>query len=228
MSKKVLVIAAHPDDEVLGMGGTIAKLSENGAEIALLIVTDGSSSQYRDRLDLDRIVEEKKKETRGCCDVLGIKHLYYGGLPDMKLDSIPHIAVNEVIERVVREFEPDTVYTHFWGDVNKDHRCVYESTVVACRPVMGQCVKKLFAYSVPSSTEWNIQKSDTVFVSNWYEDISGRFAETKYKAFGCYGTELREYPHPRSVEYLKTSDALNGNQVGLMAAEKFILLRRVD
>ena len=222
---RVLIIAAHPDDEVLGMGGTIAKYAAAGAEIALLIVTDGSSSQYQGSDDLAAIIERKKQETQACASVLGIGSVYYGGLPDMRLDVTPHIQINAAIEKVVAEFAPNIVYTHFYGDVNKDHQCVYESTLVACRPVMGQKVKRIFAYSVPSSTEWNIQTEKAVFMPNWYEDISGVFAEKKYEGFAQYKTELRPYPHPRSTEHLRQVDIAEGLRVGLGAAESFMLLR---
>lgn len=225
--KKVLVIAAHPDDEVLGVGGTIAKLSSTGAECHLLIVTDGSSSQYRDSNHLHEIIEAKKLETKGCADLLGFKSIHYGELPDMKLDKTPHIAINHVIEKVIDEVQPDIVFTHFWGDVNRDHQEVYKSTLVAVRPVMGQVVKELYSYRVPSSTEWTPNKADTMFMPNYFVDIE-KYAEQKYKAFACYATELREYPHPRSVEYLRESDKAAGLRVGLLAAEEYVLMRKID
>ena len=226
--EKVLVIAAHPDDEVLGMGGTIAKYAARGDEVAILIVTDGSTSQYRGNPRLREILRAKKEETSNCAATLGAKHVLYGELPDMKLDVTPHVEINRVIENVIKDFQPSIVFTHFIGDVNKDHRRVYESTLVACRPVSEQCVKRLFLYSVPSSTEWNVQTSTNVFLPNWYEDINGEYAEKKYKAMECYKTELREYPHPRSVQYLRTADIAEGNRVGLLAAESFILLRSIE
>ncbi len=224
--KKVLVIAAHPDDEVLGMGGTIAKLTAEGKEVNVLIVTDGSSSQYRAADNLAEIIEAKKLETRRCADVLGVKDIYYGGLPDMKLDCTPHIEINQVIEQVVDKMKPDAVFTHFWGDVNADHQNVYKSTLVAVRPVMGQVVKELFCYSVPSSTEWTPNKEDTMFMPNMFVDITD-VAERKYEAFSKYCTELRDYPHPRSVQYLREADKAAGIRVGLLAAEEFVLLRRL-
>lgn len=224
--KKVLVIAAHPDDEVLGCGGTVARLSAEGVECHLLIVTDGSSSQYRDSDRLHEIIEAKKLETKGCADLLGFKSILYGGLPDMKLDSTPHIDINQAIEKVIDEVRPDTVFTHFWGDVNRDHQEVYKSTLVAVRPVLGQVVKELYCYRVPSSTEWTPNKADTMFMPNCFVDIE-KFAEVKYSAFSCYSTELREYPHPRSVQYLRETDKAAGLRVGLLAAEEFILLRKL-
>lgn len=225
--KKVLVIAAHPDDEVMGLGGTIAKLSAQGVECHLLIVTDGSSSQYRESDHLGEIIEAKKIETKNCADILGFRSIHYGELPDMKLDMTPHIVINQVIERVVDEVQPDTVFTHFWGDVNRDHQEVYKSTLVAVRPVMGQVVKELYCYRVPSSTEWTPNKADTMFMPNYFVNIE-KYAEQKYRAFACYSTELREYPHPRSVEYLRETDKAAGIRIGLLAAEEFVLLRKLD
>lgn len=224
--KKVLVIAAHPDDEVLGVGGTIAKLSSEGVECHLLIVTDGSSSQYRESDCLREIIEAKKQETKNCSDLLGFKSIHYGELPDMKLDQTPHIVINQVIEKVIDEVQPDTVFTQFWGDVNRDHQEVYKSTLVAVRPVMGQVVRELYCYRVPSSTEWTPNKADTMFLANYFVDIE-KFAEQKYKAFACYSTELREYPHPRSVQYLREADKAVGLRVGLLAAEEFVMLRKL-
>lgn len=224
--RNVLIIAAHPDDEVLGMGGTIAKLVKDGNAVDVLIVTDGSSAQYRDSDHLAEIIEAKKKETRNCSDVLGIRDIYYGELPDMKLDTTPHIRINQVIEDVIDKVQPDTVYTHFWGDVNCDHQNVYKSTLVAVRPVMGQMVRELYCYRVPSSTEWTPNKADTMFMPNCFVDIEA-YAEQKYKAFACYSTELRDYPHPRSVQYLRESDKAAGLRVGMLAAEEFVLLRKL-
>lgn len=224
--KKILVIAAHPDDEVLGVGGTMAKLCLEGNEVYVLIVTDGSTSQYGNNEHLADIIKAKVIETKNCAETLGVKEIFYGQLPDMKLDTVPHIEVNKAIERVINEIQPNTVFTHFWGDVNADHQNVYRSTLVAVRPVMGQVVKQLLCYRVPSSTEWTPNKPDTMFTPNVFVDIS-MVAERKYNAFSQYRTELREYPHPRSVKYLLETDIANGLQVGLPIAETFMLLREI-
>lgn len=224
--KKILVIAAHPDDEVLGMGGTIIKMVNMNCEVNVLIVTDGSSSQYRDEVDLQKIIDDKKKETLACARKLGVKNVYYGNLPDMKLDCTPHIVINKEIEKLVERLQPDTIFTHFWGDVNVDHQQVYKSTLVAVRPVMGQVVKELYCYRVPSSTEWTPCKADTMFVPNVFVDIKEE-ADLKYRAFAEYSTELREYPHPRSVQHLKELDIARGLEVGQGPTETFVLLRRL-
>ncbi|MDD2362481.1 MAG: PIG-L family deacetylase [Oscillospiraceae bacterium] len=224
--KNILVIAAHPDDEVYGMGGTIARLAKEGCEVNVLIVTDGSTSQYRNDPNLKDILEAKKLETEMAKNVLGVKELYYGKLPDMRLDQTAHININQVIESTINLLNPDTVFTHFWGDVNMDHRCVYQSTLVAVRPTSEQCVKELYCYSVPSSTEWMPLTAATAFLPNTFVDISA-YTNQKEQAILAYKTELREYPHPRSVEAVRLKDKSAGINVGLPFAEEFILLRNL-
>ena len=223
---RVLVIVAHPDDEVLGMGGTIKKITTSGAEVHLLIVTDGSTSQYCGAEDLEKIIFDKKKETKKAAKLLGIKSIIYGELPDMKLDITPHTVINKVIEDAIDEIQPDTVFTHFWGDVNKDHQAVYESTLVAVRPLPGQVIKELYCFSVPSSTEWNPCKQDTIFLPNIFVEIE-KYKEKKYEAMLAYTTELRDYPHPRSIQHLRELDIAVGLQVGMKATESFVCLRKI-
>ena len=223
---RILVVTAHPDDEVLGMGGTIAKLVAEGNEVFLAIVTDGSSAQYRASDALNEIIEKKRLATEKSAHILGIKQIIYCGLPDMRLDTVPHIEVNAAIESVVNDIKPDVVYTHFYGDVNMDHRCVYESTLVAVRPVPGQSVREVYCYSVPSSTEWSPLSASTAFLANVYMDIE-QYAQSKYAALAEYCTELRDYPHPRSLEAIEKLDEAIGLTVGLKRAESFVLLRRV-
>ena len=224
---RILVIAAHPDDEVYGMGGTIAKLTSLGHEVYLLIVTDGSTSQYKDSENLAEIIENKKQETAASSSFLGVKEVFYGGLPDMQLDTLPHITINKVIEDVVRHIQPTIVFTHFWGDVNQDHREVFKSTMVATRPVFGQVVKKVYCYNVPSSTEWAPQIPQCVYNPTNFVDIA-QFSDVKKMAIEAYKTEMREYPHPRSVEYVSIADKYMGLSCGLNSAEGFIVIRDLE
>lgn len=223
---KVLIVAAHADDEVYGMGGTISKLTKLGHEVKTLIVTDSCSSQYRTQENLSEILLRKKDEAKKANDLLGVSEVIFADLPDMKLSSAHHVDINQVIEQVVIDFQPQVVYTHFYGDVNRDHQEVYKSTLVACRPTCNQCVKKLIAYSVPSATEWSPQHQNSIFLPNLFEDI--RFSsEEKYKAIEVYQTEIRPFPHPRSIEYVKKMDEREGLTVGLAMAESFMILREV-
>ena len=225
--KNILIIVAHPDDEVLGMGGTIAKLHNQGNSITLLIVTDGSTSQYSGSENLEQILADKRNETLNSAEKLGIDKVVFGDLPDMKLDMTAHTAVNALIEKTVDEVDPDIIFTHFYGDVNVDHQMVYKSTLVAARPLSGRRLKELYCFEVPSSTEWSPQIPNAIFMPNYYVDIKDT-ADTKYEAMNEYSTELREYPHPRSLKYLEQSDIACGLKVGLEKAEAFMLLRKID
>lgn len=223
---KILIISAHPDDEVYGMGGTIAKLAKRGHEVHVLIVTDGSSAQYRNNPNLKGIIDAKKKETYKANEILGTTEVHFGELPDMRLDSIDHIEINQIIENIIFRVKPEVVYTHFYGDVNLDHRRVYESTLVACRPTMTQSVKEIYCYRVPSSTEWSPQISTSIFMPNIIVDISD-VLEHKYKAISAYETEVREYPHPRSVEHVRKLDTVSGLKCGKGPSEELMLLRKL-
>lgn len=222
--KKILVVAAHPDDEVLGVGGTIAfHTGVRGDEVYVLIVTEGCSSQYRDD---PAVLERKKEEARKANEILGVKELIFADLPDMRLDSLAHVEINRVLEKSIREIEPEIVFTQH-PDVNKDHVLVYESTMVAVRPVPGQCVKKVYTYASASSTEWTPSISRDYFVPNTFFDITDTL-EQKIKAFECYGVEQREYPHPRSPESIRIYARRDGISVGFKAAEPFILVRNIE
>lgn len=217
---KILVIAAHPDDEVYGMGGTIAKLSAQGNDVYVLIVTEGCSTQYK---DADYMIDRKKKEALRANNILGVKKVIFGELPDMKLDTIPHIQINEVIEKVVEYLKPEVIYTHYSGDVNKDHKLVFESTVVAVRPFVGQSVKRVLSYRVPSSTEWG--KND--FKPNVFVEVE-EYYDKKEKAILAYESELRKSPHPRCIETVNIYDNYLGRTVGYKRTESFIVYKSLE
>ena len=221
MNKKILVIASHPDDETLGMGGTILKHTSKENIVHVLVITDGSSSQYK---NYEKMIKRKKDEAKKSMNILGVKKIEFNTLPDMKLDMIPQIEINKVIEKKIKDFKPDIVYTHHGGDINKDHRIVFESTMVALRPKPNQKVNEIYTYETPSSTEWGIYDEKNIFKSNVFEDISN-FVERKIKAVKSYKTELREYPHPRSPEAIKAYDKRNGITVGKEFVERFYLIR---
>lgn len=220
---KVLVIAAHPDDEVYGMGGTIAKLNEQGHDLYVLIVTEGCSTQYKDQ---PYLIEEKKNQAYEANAILGVKEVIFGDLPDMRLDTLEHVRINAVIEQAIRSIEPDVVYTHFYGDINKDHSLVFESTMVAIRPVPSQCVREVYCYQVPSSTEWAANVPQSTFMPNVFEEVSAYYGK-KEEAILAYSSEIREYPHPRSLKVVKLYDLALAKRNGLELAEGFMLIRKV-
>ena len=222
LNKRILVIAAHPDDEVYGMGGTMAKLSAKN-EVYTLIITEGCSTQYKGNLEILNI---KKEEALKANKILGVKKVIFGDLPDMRLDTISHIEINALIEKTIDEIKPHIVFTHHHGDVNKDHKLVNESTLVATRPVYGQCVESVFTYSVPSSTEWGIESKNNIFIPNVFSAIENYY-EKKQSAILAYESELREYPHPRSIKVIESYDKTLGYKLGCKKVEGLSVIRHL-
>jgi LmbE family N-acetylglucosaminyl deacetylase len=220
---RVLVVAAHPDDEVLGMGGTIAvHAAVRGDEVRILCVTDGSSTQYPG--DAAKR-EQKNDEAVKAAAALGVTDYVHLDLPDMRLDTIPHADLNRVIEGQVREFRPEVVYA-VHPDVNRDHRAIFDSVAVAVRPMADQAVRRVLTYGPTSSVEWT-PAGASWFTPNWFVDISATL-ERKLAAFACYETEQRAFPHPRNERSLRAHAEFYGATVGCHYAEPFVLVRSVE
>jgi N-acetylglucosamine malate deacetylase 1 len=219
---RVLVVAAHPDDEVLGMGGTIALHTSRGDEVRVLVVTDGSSTQYPGDPDTR---SRKEEEARRAAAELGVEDYVHLDHPDMRLDTLQHVEVNRVIEEHVQGFAPAVLYT-VQPDVNNDHRVLFDSVAVATRPVPGQSVRRLLTYAPASSTEWT-PAAVNWFVPNWYVDVTETL-ERKLAAFAHYETERREYPHPRSERAIRATAEFHGTTCGCEYAEPFVLVRGVE
>jgi N-acetylglucosamine malate deacetylase 1 len=220
---RVLVLAAHPDDEILGMGGTIAVHSRVRADtVRIVCVTDGSSTQYPGDEERRR---RKDAEAVAAAAELGVEDYVHLDLPDMRLDTLPHVEVNAVVEEHVRAFAAEVVYTPH-PDVNRDHVVLFDSVAVATRATPGQPVRRVLTYAPTSSTEWT-PAARNWFVPNWYVDISTTL-EHKLAAFAKYETELREYPHPRSERALRAHAELHGASVGCEYAEPFVLVRALE
>jgi N-acetylglucosamine malate deacetylase 1 len=219
---RVLVIAAHPDDEVLGMGGTIAVHIDRGDAVRVLVVTDGSSTQYPGNAE---IRSRKEEEARRAAAELGVDDYIHLDHPDMRLDTLAHVDVNRVVEEHVRDFAPVVVYT-VQPDVNNDHRVLFDSVSVATRPVPGQGVRRLLTYAPASSTEWT-PAAVNWFVPNWYVDVTATI-ERKIAAFAQYETERRDYPHPRSERAIRATAEFHGTTCGCEYAEPFVLVRSVE
>jgi LmbE family N-acetylglucosaminyl deacetylase len=222
---RIMVIAAHPDDEVLGVGGTIARYSKEH-DVYTLIVTDGSSTQYAGT-KLDLLAGKKREETLKCKDILGIKDVFFGNLPDMKLDTVAHVEINSLFIKYINKIKPDWIFTHHWGDVNMDHSKVFESTMVAVRPTGGRFIKRVATFETPSATEWNGYDRRSAFVPNWYVRIDEQL-QVKLDALRCYETEQRPYPHPRSSEAVIAQAGMRGLAAGMAAAEAFCIVREFD
>ena len=219
---RVLVIAAHPDDEVLGMGGAIAAHTARKDELRIVVVTDGSSTQYPGDAE---IRSRKEQEARRAASELGVEDYVHLDLPDMRLDTLPHVEVNGIVEEHVRAFAPEVVYT-VQPDVNLDHRVLFDSVSVATRPVAGHPVRRLLTYAPTSSTEWT-PAAVNWFVPNWYVDVTTTI-ERKIAAFAHYESERREYPHPRSERAIRATAEFHGTACGFEYAEPFVLVRGLE
>jgi LmbE family N-acetylglucosaminyl deacetylase len=220
---RVLVLAAHPDDEVLGMGGSVAlHASVHGEPVRIVCVSDGSSAQYPGDTELR---ERKNEEAKRAAAELGVEDFVHLDLPDMRLDTLPHVEVNRVVEEQVADFRPEIVYAPH-PDVNLDHRVLFSSVSVATRPTPGQTVRRVLTYAPLSSTEWTPAGTNW-FVPNWFVDITETL-ERKLAAFACYETERREYPHPRSERALRAYAEFFGATVGCEFAEPFVLVRGLE
>lgn len=228
MTKKILVVAAHPDDEILGCGGTIAKHACAGDEVHVVIMAEGVTSRSQQRSpDLHR------QELGGLADVarkanalLGAVSVTLHGLPDNRMDSLDRLDVIKLVEEEIGRVQPEVVYTHHIGDLNIDHRIIHESVLTACRPQPLSPVKTVLFFEVPSSTEWMPATSAPHFGPNWFVDISDTL-ELKLKALDCYQSEMRPWPHARSVQALEHLARWRGASVGMEAAEAFVLGRRL-
>ncbi|MDZ4855243.1 MAG: PIG-L family deacetylase [Nitrospirota bacterium] len=226
MNRSILVLAAHPDDEVLGCGGTIAKLARQGATIHVAFLADGVSSRFGDLTAQQPELSSRRIAAQKACDILGVKSLSFGDFPDNRMDTIALLDIIKPIEALVAKFQADMVFTHHAGDVNIDHRRIHEAVSAACRPQPGYPVKTLLCFEVPSSTEWQLSGSAPAFAPNWFVDISDSL-DLKLAALEAYAAELRPWPHPRSRQGVEHLARWRGATVGVGAAEAFILGRQL-
>jgi LmbE family N-acetylglucosaminyl deacetylase len=223
----VLVVAAHPDDEILGCGGTMARLTREGSDVRIAILAEGMSSRYPTRDGVDKVqLEHLHEDARKAADALGVKDVVLCKLPDNRLDTVPLLEIVKRVEDLVGRFAPQVIYTHHPGDLNVDHGVVHRAVLTATRPTKGHCVREIYAFEVPSSTEWAFQQLEPVFRPNVFVDIVDTL-NAKIAALSCYDTEEREFPHPRSAKALQAIAARWGSVVGLQAAEAFELIRSV-
>ena len=227
-TNRVLVVAAHPDDEVLGCGGTIASHADAGDQVQVLIVAEGATSrqQHRDRIQAGEELSGLAQAAKTAGSILGAAGVELLDLPDNRLDSLDRLDLIKRIEERIDRHQPQVVYAHHAGDVNVDHRRLHEAVVTACRPTPGHSVRRLLSFEVASSSEWQPPGSAPAFQPNWFVDISAQWAR-KRKALVAYASEMRPWPHARSLEALEHLARWRGAQVGVEAAEAFCLLRQL-
>ena len=218
--RSVLVVAAHPDDEALGCGGTLARHAANGDRVHLLFLSDGESSRDTDAAAIAR----RQDAARVAAEILGARGPAFVGLPDNRLDSVDLLDIVQRVETEVARLGPATIYTHHAGDLNVDHRIVHQAVMTACRPLPGSPVRVIYAFETVSSTEW--QSSGNMFQPQRWVDIKP-FLRCKRRALEAYAAEMRPFPHARSFEAVEALARVRGASVGLEAAECFMVVREI-
>lgn len=221
MHKKILIVAAHPDDEVLGCFGTVARMIKEGHEAYTLILGEGKSSRDKEIKDLEGELHLLKNESKEANATIGIKKLFIEQFPDNRFDSVYLLDLVKAVSKVKDEIKPDIIFTHYEHDLNIDHQLTYKAVITATRPMEDESVKEIYAFEVLSSTEWNYPLS---FTPDTFFDISDTI-ELKLKAMKAYDSELRDYPHPRSLKGIELNAQYHGMRVGREYVEAFKSIR---
>lgn len=219
MKNTVLVVAAHPDDELLGVAGTLCKHRDAGDSIAILILANGEDSR-ESGADGEKRFEQAHRVAKELDATL-----YLENFPDNQLDSVPLLKIAKSIEVVIVKVQPTIVYTHYSHDLNVDHRLACQAVMAACRPMPGASVKSIFSFETLSATEWQV-KDFRQFSPNHYVDISN-YLEEKKKLLKHYDNEMRAYPHPRSYRGVEILSQYRGLEVGVVSAESFETVRTI-
>jgi LmbE family N-acetylglucosaminyl deacetylase len=222
VARRIAVVGAHPDDELLGAGGTLARHVRADDEVHAIVVADGAGSRYPHEL-----IGVLEKQARLAAEVIGCSSLRFLGLPDQRLDTIPLIELTQQLEAALDDIDPHVVYTHFPGDVNADHGLVARAAWTACRPFTRPQLRRFAVFETPSSTEWAWPLPGGQLEPNLFVDVTETL-DIKVAAMECYETELRDYPHPRSSRALRERAAFWGSHIGRSAAEPFRVLRDVE
>lgn len=215
---KVLVVVAHPDDEVIGCGGTIARHVKNGETVQVVFLADGFGSR-------DNGVD-RSKQANDAAIFLGCNPPIFLNLPDNQLDTLPLLDIVKKVEKIVSRFRPDIVYTHNFGDLNIDHQISHRAVITACRPQPGFSVKELYSFEVLSATHWQSQSMEAAFVPNYFVNISD-YIRLKIRALHIYNEEMRDYPHIRSYNSIENLSKFRGSLVGIENAEAFFIERLI-
>lgn len=226
MAQRILIAVAHPDDEVLGAGGTIARHVREGDEVYCLILSEGVTSRYSRRAEAEEKLKQLKSETAKAAKILGIKRVFFKDFPDNRFDTVPLLTIVKAVEEVKEEIKPEVIYTHHGGDLNIDHVIVHRAVLTATRPITGHSVREIYAFEVPSSTEWAFGQFQHTFRPNVFVDISATL-ENKVQAMALYKSEARPFPHPRSPRVIDAIARRWGSVVGCEAAEAFELIRTI-
>ena len=226
--KNILIIEAHPDDEVLGCGATMVKLAKEGHDVYSLILGEGVTSrdQHRDKGRRQKELDELNAQAVKANKVLGVKKVFTFDFPDNRFDTVALLDIIKTIEKIKKQTRPDVVFTHHHGDLNIDHQIACRAVMTAFRPLRNEKTKEIYSFEVPSSTEWYMPSAASYFMPNYFIDVS-KSIKSKIRAMQAYDSEMRTFPHPRSAEAIETIARRWGINVGLSAAEAFTLVRSI-
>lgn len=227
--KNIFVVAAHPDDEILGCGGTILKHIANGDKVYILFVAEGVTGRYRknEKVKYLKEISKRNKMAEKVAKLGKFKIVDFLGLKNLELGSYPHNYITNLIIKYFKKYKPDIVYTHFEHDLNIDHYHTFFSTFIACRPSKDFKIKKFLSFEIPSSTDWGINNNGRLFNPNYFVDIK-KFLSTKEKLLNEYKFEMRETPHSRSIKNINSISIVRGGVVGLHHAEAFYVNKIID
>ena len=227
--KNIFVVAAHPDDEILGCGGTILKHIANGDKVYILFVAEGVTGRYRknEKVKYLKEISKRNKMAEKVAKLGKFKIVDFLGLKNLELGSYPHNYITNLIIKYFKKYKPDIVYTHFEHDLNIDHYHTFFSTFIACRPSKDFKIKKFLSFEIPSSTDWGINNNGRLFNPNYFVDIK-KFLSTKEKLLNEYKFEMREAPHSRSIKNINSISIVRGGVVGLHHAEAFYVNKIID
>lgn len=224
----VLCVAAHPDDEVLGVGGTLARHADAGDDVYVCILSDGVTSRHDETDEAAREeIERRRNRARTACNKLGVKDTSFHTYPDNSFDTVPLLEIVQTIEAEIERHEPEIIYTHHHGDLNVDHELTSRATVTASRPLADCTVNRVLEFETLSATEWSTPTSSNAFQPTTFVDIADHL-KVKLDALSVYEKELREPPHPRTIETVRKNANVWGAKAGMEAAEPFELLRKVQ
>jgi N-acetylglucosamine malate deacetylase 1 len=222
MNHNILVIAPHPDDEILGCGGTIKRFSSKGDKIYILIATRGKPEMYSE----ERIIKVREEAIQAH-KILGVTETRFLNFPAPDLDLISLAEISEAISSVITEFEIDTLFLPHRGDIHNDHKAVFDAGLVASRPVNNYMVTRVYSYETLSETEWAAPFCSETFIPTYFINISDFFSY-KLEAMQCYKSQLREFPNPRSVKSIEALANLRGGTIGVYYAEAFFAIRVIE
>lgn len=222
MNKNTLIIAPHPDDEILGCGGTIGKICASGTKVFVLVATRGKKEMYPE----ERILNVRN-EAKNAHKILGVSETIFLDFPAPDLDMVSMAEISGEIHKIIEDYNISTIYLPHHGDIHHDHKVIFQAGLVAARPVGGNSVKKIFSYETLSETEWATPNGEDAFIPTRFVNITDFFA-LKLNAMKCFKSQLRDFPNPRSLKGIEVLANLRGSTVGFYYAEAFMTIRVIE